>query len=60
MKARLRRTTLFALYQLSVTVGIVLMPVALLTRKVSGMSIPIHRIIEELGDAYQRTKPAHS
>ena len=46
------RWTLFALYQLVVAVGIVLMPVAVATRKL-GVTVPLHRLVETLADAYQ-------
>lgn len=54
MESRLVRTTLFALYQLSLLVGIVMMPIALVTRQV-GFTPPIHRVIDRLGEAYERT-----
>jgi len=44
--------TLFALYQLTVLVGIALLPVALVARR-AGIPLPIHRLIERLGAAYE-------
>lgn len=41
---RLYRTLLFALYQSSVVLGIVLLPVAVAMRRV-GLSLPVHRLI---------------
>ncbi|WP_256300078.1 hypothetical protein [Haloarchaeobius salinus] len=43
--------SLFALYQLSIAAGIVLMPLALAMRQL-GVSLPIHRVVESLGTAY--------
>lgn len=54
MESRLHRATLFALYQLSVLLGIALMPIALIARQV-GVTVPIHRMIERLGTAYDRS-----
>jgi hypothetical protein len=53
MESRLVRTTLFALYQLSLLIGIVMMPIALVTRQV-GFTPPIHRLVARLGNAYER------
>lgn len=39
--------TVFALYQLTVAVGIALLPLALAVRKF-GVSIPAHRVVETL------------
>ena len=46
------RATVFALYQFSLLLGIVLLPVALVTRRV-GVTLPIHRVIDRLGAAYE-------
>ncbi|MFD1645471.1 hypothetical protein [Haloarchaeobius litoreus] len=43
--------SLFVLYQLSIAAGIVLMPLALAMRQL-GVSLPIHRVVESLGMAY--------
>lgn len=45
--------TVFALYQLSVAVGIALLPLALAVRQL-GISIPVHRVVESLAAAYER------
>lgn len=55
MIARLYATTLFALYQMSVVLGIVMMPIALATRRV-GFTPPIHRVVRRLADAYDATR----
>ena len=47
------RATLFALYQFSILVGILLMPLALATRRF-GINIPAHRVVDSLGSAYER------
>ena len=52
MIQRVYRTTLFALYQISLALGIVLMPFALAMNR-AGVTLPVHRIIENLGDAYE-------
>jgi hypothetical protein len=52
MESRLSRITLFALYQLTVLVGIALLPFALVARR-AGIALPIHRLIERLGAAYE-------
>ncbi|WP_135534085.1 MULTISPECIES: hypothetical protein [Halostella] len=52
MIRRVYLATLFALYQISLAVGIMLMPFALAMSR-AGVVLPVHRIIENLGDAYQ-------
>lgn len=52
MMHRLYRATLFATYQLTVTLGILVMPLALLFRQM-GVSLPVHRLIEATGSAYE-------
>jgi hypothetical protein len=44
MFARLRSTALFALYQLTIVAGILLLPVGMLARQV-GIPFPFHRAI---------------
>ena len=53
MESRLYPTTLLALYQFSLAVGILLMPFALLARQ-AGFTLPVHRLVDRLGDAYER------
>ena len=48
----LQRATLFALYQMSVLAGIVLLPVALAARRV-GVPFPMHRVTSALQHAYE-------
>lgn len=52
MIQRVYRATLFALYQISLAVGIALMPLALAVSR-AGIVLPVHRIVENLGDAYR-------
>ena len=52
MEARLRRTSLFALYQTSIVLGIALLPVALLARRV-GVQLPVGELVDRLGTAYE-------
>jgi hypothetical protein len=54
MHGVVRRAGLLALYQLTVTVGILLMPVALLVRR-AGISLPLRSLVDRLGTAYDRT-----
>jgi len=51
MIQQLERAALFAVYQLSIAVGILLMPVALLLGR-AGVTLPIHRVVERLDEAY--------
>lgn len=48
-----QRAVLFALYQLSIALGITLLPLALVARRV-GVPLPLHRVIRRVGDAYDR------
>jgi len=52
MLRRVYLATLFALYQTSLALGIVLMPFALAMSR-AGVVLPVHKIIDNLGDAYQ-------
>ncbi|MCU4752020.1 hypothetical protein OB919_08490 [Halobacteria archaeon AArc-curdl1] len=58
MITRAYHATLFALYQLCIAVGIVLMPLALATRRV-GVSLPIHKLLATVGEALENaSQPA--
>jgi hypothetical protein len=46
------RALLLALYQLSILLGILLLPVALAARR-AGVVLPMDRVIERLGAAYE-------
>ena len=54
MFAPLRRVTMFALYQMSVLAGILLLPVAIMAQRV-GVPFPMHRIMEVLANAYEQS-----
>jgi hypothetical protein len=54
MRSTLYRATAFALYQLSLIVGILLLPVALVTSKI-GFTLPVHRVVDRANNAYERT-----
>ncbi|MFB6107377.1 MAG: hypothetical protein ABEJ82_00875 [Haloplanus sp.] len=51
----LQRLGLFTLYQTTVLLGIVLMPLALLARRL-GVHLPVGELVETLGRAYDETK----
>lgn len=51
----LQRHSLFALYQLTVALGILLMPAALLARR-AGVRLPYSRIIETVAEAYEQAE----
>jgi len=53
MLAQLRSFVLLALYQTTLLLGILLLPVALLARRV-GVPFPFHRLVRRLGAAYDR------
>ena len=46
----LERTTLYALYQFSIALGILLLPIALVLRR-AGVVLPVHRVVERLDAA---------
>jgi len=54
---RVYRATLFALYQLSIALGIALLPLALAVKRL-GVTLPIHRVVEGLEAKYEATRPA--
>jgi hypothetical protein len=54
MISKLYRTSLLALYQLTVALGILLVPLAMLARR-AGLRLPIHRIVETAHRAYEKT-----
>jgi len=47
-----RRAITFALYQLSIVLGIVLFPLALAARQ-AGLALPIHRVVDRLAAAHE-------
>lgn len=52
MKVTVHRVALFALYQASVALGILLLPVALVLAR-AGVALPVHRVVDSLGEAYE-------
>ena len=53
MVPRLYRAFVFALYQFSIVLGITLLPVALVAKR-AGVPVPLGRLVERLGRAYER------
>lgn len=53
MTSRIRATALFVAYQLTVAVGILLLPVALLARQ-AGLRLPLDRALVRLDEAHTR------
>ncbi|MFB6150973.1 MAG: hypothetical protein ABEJ40_04125 [Haloarculaceae archaeon] len=54
MPESLYRAAVFALYQLSLLAGILLLPMALVARRF-GVTIPVHRLVSRFGEAYERS-----
>ena len=54
---RTYRTLLFALYQSSVAFGILLLPVAVMMKRV-GVTLPVHRLVELTERAYESRSDA--
>jgi hypothetical protein len=55
MESRLYTAALFALYQLTLLAGIVLLPVAMVTQRM-GVRLPIDRVVTTLNDAYEQSR----
>ena len=55
MSRTIRRLTLFALYQLTVLLGITLLPVAMATRQL-GVPLPLGRAVDGTKAAYEAAK----
>jgi hypothetical protein len=56
MIASLYRAAVLALYQISILLGIALLPVALAANR-AGVSLPIDRLLGRLDSAYERAAP---
>jgi hypothetical protein len=54
MMERVYRASLFALYQVALFAGILLMPLALVTSRL-GVELPVDRAVVRLKRAYERT-----
>jgi hypothetical protein len=52
MKNVVTAATLFALYQATLVLGIVLLPLALFARRL-GVRVPVGRVVDRLGEAYE-------
>ncbi|WP_435194336.1 hypothetical protein [Natronomonas sp. EA1] len=52
MTSPLYRATLFATYQTTIALGVLLLPIALLARK-AGLPLPLDRVIARVGAAYE-------
>jgi len=57
MRSRLYRASVFGLYQLSLVVGIAMLPVALVADRI-GLPLPLGRLVDRLGEAYAHADPA--
>ena len=55
MTHRIRATALFVAYQLTVALGILLLPVALLARQ-AGLRLPLDRALTRLDEAHTRAR----
>jgi len=55
MAPRLYTATLFALYQLTLLTGIMLLPVAMVTERF-GVRLPMDRAVEGLNRAYEQSR----
>ncbi|WP_200840254.1 hypothetical protein [Halorubrum sp. JWXQ-INN 858] len=50
---RIRTSALFGLHQATVAVGISLFPVAVFARQRLGINLPVRRLVETTGEAYE-------
>ena len=57
MASRLYQALVLATYQISIALGIMLLPVALLAQR-AGIPLPIGRLVERLGKAYNELESA--
>lgn len=55
MPTTLKRAALFALYQTSLLLGVLLLPLALAIRRI-GVHLPFGALVERLGEAYGATR----
>ncbi|SFQ04744.1 hypothetical protein SAMN05216277_11712 [Halolamina pelagica] len=55
MSRTIRRAALFALYQITVLLGIALLPVAMFTRRL-GVPLPLGRAVDGAKAAYETTE----
>ncbi|WP_436928853.1 hypothetical protein [Halosimplex halobium] len=52
MPTTLNRAAVFAVYQLTLFAGILLMPLALVMRK-AGVTLPVHRAVDRVNETYE-------
>jgi hypothetical protein len=52
MRTTLNRAIVFALYQLTLFAGILLLPLALVMRK-AGITLPVHRAVSRVNETYE-------
>ena len=57
MKSRVYHATLFALYQLTIALGIFAMPLAIAAHQ-AGYNLPVHRLLVTVGQKYEATQEA--
>ena len=53
MESQLYKTTVLAVYQLSLLLGILLFPVAMAADRL-GVRLPVERLVTRLNDAYEQ------
>ncbi|WP_196219642.1 hypothetical protein [Halorubrum sp. BV1] len=53
---RIRSAALFGLHQATVAIGISLFPVAVFARNRLGINVPIGRLVETTGSAYENAE----
>jgi hypothetical protein len=58
MTNSLYRATVFTLYQITVVLGIALLPIALVANR-AGLPLPIGRLIDRLESVHERTAAEH-
>jgi hypothetical protein len=56
MIERVYHACLFALYQLSIALGILAMPAALAVQQTAGRAPPVHRVVDRVGTAYENAQ----
>lgn len=56
MESRLYQLSVFALYQLTLLLGIFMLPIALVAKRL-GVPLPLHRVVMRLDEAYERATP---
>jgi len=53
---RIRSAALFGIHQATVALGISLFPVAVFARTRLGVNVPLGRLVETTGEAYERVE----